>query len=310
LPPGPEKFTIVFWESDHPHDTPQRSTTVEVEKPIFIVGVGRSGSTLFYRMFSEHPNVAWLSARVGDRFPDRPAFNGLLMRAIEFPIIGGWLGRVNSPGEPYKFWEFHCRGFSEPCRDLLQDDVTIKVKTRLRSVLARTLAGKRNRLLLKVTGWPRIGFLREIFRDAKFIHVRRDARAVINSMISVDWWWGWRGPQNWRWGELTSAQNEEWERFNRSFIALAGIELRILSDAMERARQKIPEDSFMEVEYEHLCADPLGIFKKVTGFCELEWSPEFEKAVKKHHLESANDKWRKELTSEQQKIAEYFGGSS
>jgi len=279
---------------------------VKVEKPIFIVGVGRSGSTLFYRMFSEHPNVAWLSARVGDGFPDRPAFNGLLMRVIEFPIVGGWLGRVNSPGEPYDFWEFHCRGFSEPCRDLLPDDVTIKVRNRLRSVLAKTLTAKRNRLLIKITGWPRIGFLHEIFPDAKFIHMTRDVRAVINSMISVDWWWGWRGPQNWRWGELTSAQREEWERFNRSFIALAGIELRILADAMENAKQFIPEDSFMEVEYEHLCADPLGVFRQVTGFCELEWSSEFESAIKKHRLKSANEKWREELTSEQQEIVEYF----
>ncbi len=33
---------------------------------------------------------------------------------------------------------------------------------------------KRDRLLLKITGCPRIGFLSEIFEDMRFIYVVRD----------------------------------------------------------------------------------------------------------------------------------------
>jgi hypothetical protein len=63
-------------------------------------------------------------------------------------------------------------------------------------------------------------------------------------LLNVDFWSGWRGPQNWRWGELTAKQRQEWERFDRSFVALAGIELKILSKALEQAKQDVKDDNF------------------------------------------------------------------
>ncbi|MCP4372428.1 MAG: sulfotransferase [Deltaproteobacteria bacterium] len=279
---------------------------MKVEKPIFIVGVGRSGSTVFHRIFSEHPNVAWLSSRLCNRFPNKPSVNSLLMRTIDFPLIGGFIRRRFVTGEGYVFWEQHCRGFSEPCRDLLAADVTHRIKREIPSVLSSILTKQRNRLLIKITGWPRISFLHEIFHDAKFIHINRDRRAVINSLINVDFWSGWQGPQNWRWGKLTLDQIEEWERFDRSFIALAGIELKILSEAMEKGKRCINIDNFIEIDYADLCGDPLDTFKEIVEFCELKWSLKFEDRIKKYSLKNTNHKWQEELTSDQQKIAEYF----
>ncbi|MCP4372436.1 MAG: sulfotransferase [Deltaproteobacteria bacterium] len=278
---------------------------MKVEKPIFIVGVGRSGSTVFHRIFSEHPNVAWLSY-LCERFPNKPSRLSIIMKMVDYPVIGDFIGRKFGPGEGYPFWEYYCKGFSEPCRDLLAQDVTNKVKEKIPSVMSEILTTPRNRLLIKITGWPRIGFLHAIFNDAKFIHVKRDRRAVINSMITVRFWSGWRGPQNWRWGELTPAQIEEWERFDRSFIALAGIELKILAEAMEKAKRFVHNGNFMEVKYEDLCADSIDVFKKVTEFCELEWSPKFENSVKKYSLKNTNYKWKQELTGSQQEIIKYF----
>ena len=276
-----------------------------VEKPIFIVGVGRSGSSIFHKMLSEHTNLAWLSY-ICDIFPKNLRIIHILVKIIDSPLIGKFIKRFFGPGEGYNFWEEHCKGFSEPCRDLLAQDVTNKHKERIPKVFSKILTKRRNRILIKLTGWSRIGFLREIFNDAKFIHVKRDRRAVINSLIDVYFWSGWRGPLNWRWGELTPAQVKEWELFDRSFIALAGIELKILSKAMEKARKFVDEDNFLEVDYEQLCKDPLGVFKEVVKFCELEWSSKFENAIKNYHLKNTNYKWQKDLTIEQKKIVEYF----
>lgn len=277
-----------------------------VTKPIFIVGVGRSGSTIFHRIFTRHPDVTWLSSRLGNKFPERLWTSRALMRAIDYPLIGEFLRRRFRTGEAYPFWEHYCPGFSDPTRDLVAGDVTTRLKSKIPSVLSQMLTPKRHRALIKITGWPRIGFLHEIFPDAKFIHIQRDGRAVINSMINVDWWWGWRGPQNWRFGELSPEHQAEWEHFDRSFLALAGIELEILEEAKEKARRLIPANQFMEIEYEDLCNDGLGIFRQVVDFCELPWSSSFEASIKSGGLRSANYKWKEDLTEEQQQIVEHF----
>jgi len=278
---------------------------VKIEKPIFIVGVGRSGSTIFHKMFAEHPNLAWLSY-LCDNFPDKPLLLRLLMQGVDYPLVGNLIKNKFGPGEGYAFWERHCKGFSEPCRDLVAQDVTNRIKAQLPNVLSQILTKQRNRLLIKITGWPRVAFLHEIFNDAKFIHIVRHPGAVINSLINVRFWSGWRGPQNWRWGELTPAQREEWERFDRSFVALAGIELQILIEAMERAKKVVNCDNFMEVRYEDLCEAPIDTFKTVVNFCELEWSPAFERALQKYSLKNNNYKWQQELNASQQEIVEYF----
>jgi hypothetical protein len=278
---------------------PARS--VKVEKPIFIVGVGRSGSTIFHKMFSEHPQVVWISA-ICDRYPARPALSRALQRMIDWPVLSRPLKRRYAPGECYRFWNHHCQGFSQPCRDLLASDVTELNRNRIPPAMAELFTPRRHRLLHKITGWPRIGFLRELFPDARFIHICRDGRAVANSLLEVDFWNGWHGPERWRWGELSEAHRAEWERHGKSFVALAGLQWKLLMDATAEAAARIPSAQFMQLRYEDFVSDPIRHFRDVTKFCGLEWSPGFEQALRAYKLRSTNDKWRRDLTSEQQAV--------
>ena len=84
---------------------------MNVEKPIFVVGAGRSGSTVFHQMFCEHPQVAWLSSRLSSRNPAKADRNGRLMRSIDLPVVGGFLKRRFWPGEAYDFWDYLFPGF-------------------------------------------------------------------------------------------------------------------------------------------------------------------------------------------------------
>jgi len=274
---------------------------VNIEKPIFIIGVGRSGSTIFHQILSEHPHLAWLSAfnRV---FPRQIWLNKILMRLIDVPFLKNLIRKNTKPYEVYPFWEYYVKGFSEPCKDLLAEDVTSEIKENAVKALSKNLTKKRNRLLIKITGWSRMGFLKEIFPDAKFIHVTRDGRAVANSLINVHWWIRDRSPSSWRCGGFKPSQEEEWAKYDKTPLALAAIEWKILMDVAEKDKNLIDSDDYMEIKYEDLCNNSAEIFQNVIKFCELKPSKVFDKKVSEYKLKNTNYKWQKELNDHQQKM--------
>jgi len=276
---------------------------MEVIKPIFIVGSGRSGSTVFHTILSEHPDFYWFS-NLSSIFPRFPIINKTLMILIDIPILKDFLKRVFKPSESWNFWDCYTKSFVDPIRDLVSNDVTIKERREIKEALRHLSTKKRNRFLCKIVGWPRVGFISEIFEDAKFIHIIRDGRAVVNSILNVDWWQGWRGPTNWQRPELTPAQNEEWQKYNKSFIALAAIEWKILMDAHETAKRLVSKENFLEIKYEDLCADPKNTLKKSIEFCELDWSNDVNRILNKHKLNSSNSKYKNDLTVNQKRILE------
>jgi len=271
---------------------------MQVKDPIFIIGAGRSGSSIFHRMFCTHPNVAWLS-RWHAKYSSNLEKIKYLIYMGDLPIVGWKLRKYVDPSECYQLWEQMCPGFSLTCRDLNADDVTNKNKLRIQTMLSRVLTEKKHRLLIKLTGWPRISFIREIFPDAKFIHLVRDGRAVSNSTLHVDFWWGWRGPEGWRWGELSDKNKAAWKKHNYSFVALAGIQWKILMESMEVARNQVDSKDFLEVKYEDFCDDPINGFKKVANFCELEWTKDFERNLNHFTLASQDFKWKEQMTVKQ-----------
>jgi hypothetical protein len=273
----------------------------KIIKPIFIVGTGRCGSTVFHRLLAAHPQLMWLSG-VSYSYPKKPVWNQMAVRAVGNPVLRQLVGRWVRPGEQYRFWDTYAYGFSEPCRDLVRSDVSARVKKQVRAAFEPMLTSKRNRLLIKITGWPRIGFLSEIFEDAKFIHIVRDGRAVASSLLHVHFWRGWYGPQGWRAGLLSAEDQATWERYDRSFTALAGLEWRIQMRAMEAARRSVDPSRFYEVKYESFCQQPLDTYRRVLEFAELPQSKELEERVKAASIRSTSTRWRDDLSPGQQAI--------
>jgi hypothetical protein len=270
-------------------------------RPIIIVGTGRCGSTVFHRQLAKHPDVMWL-AGFCDRYPTRPGWNRRAVTAMSNPVLRRLLGRKVQPGECYRFWDKYAYGFSEPCRDLVRTDLTLRVKQQVRAVMESMLTSRRNRLLIKITGWPRVGYLNEMFEDARFIHLVRDGRAVASSLLHVGFWRGWHGPQGWRAGLLSPEDEAIWERHGRSFVALAGLEWRIQMRAMDAARRSVDANRFLEIKYETYCAQSLETTRRVLEFADLPNSPEFERQLAATPIKNANERWREGLTEAQQRI--------
>jgi omega-hydroxy-beta-dihydromenaquinone-9 sulfotransferase len=274
-----------------------------ITKPIIIVGTGRCGSTIFHRLLAKHPETMWLSGFC-DRYPARPDLNRRAVTAMGNPLLRSLFDRRIQPGENYYFWDHYAYGFAEPCRDLVRTDVTSRVKQQVRAAMGAMLTPARHRLLIKITGWPRLGYLNEIFEDARFIHLVRDGRAVAASLLHVDFWRGWYGPQGWRAGLLSPEDQALWEAYDRSFVALAGLEWRIQMRAMEAARRAVDPSRLMEIRYEDFCERPNETFREVLEFTELPSSRALDAHLAATPIRNTSNRWRDALTAAQQRILE------
>ncbi|MGI9605928.1 MAG: sulfotransferase family protein [Acidimicrobiales bacterium] len=277
--------------------------------PIFIGGAGRSDSTAFHHAFARHPHVSWIS-KILDVVPRAEKLNELVLRGLDTPLIGTAIrsGLIESgrlkPSEAYKYWEGVAPGFSEPFRDLVADDLTERSRANLTDAVERLVVPGRSTPLIKITGWPRIGYLQKAFPDARFIHIVRDGRAVVNSILQVDFWDGWRGTKGWRGLDMTPAQKKRWDSSGQSFVTLGAMELSDMLDAMGTATSLVPTERFLELRYEDLCEDPIGSFKTTAQFCDLEFTDSFARTIEDFGFRNTNDKWRRDLTEAQQQLLE------
>ncbi len=276
----------------------------ERRAPLVIVSVGRSGSTLLHGLLARHESASWLS-RVCDAAPERPGRQRRVVRAAAAPGVGVLIRRKWPPDECYAFWGHHYRGFAEPCRDLTAEDVTLRVRDRLHGYFDGLITRSRPAPLIKVTGWPRAGFLAAILEGARFVHLVRDGRDVASSLLTVPWWRGWYGPVGWRFGPLSPREEAEWHRHGRSFVALAGMQWRRVLEAMEAAAEEVGRERWLDVRYEDLCANPAGVVDDILRFAGWDASASITAALRRGAVRAPASRWRTDLTARQ---ADALGG--
>lgn len=271
---------------------------IKISKPIFIIGTGRCGSTIFYKMLSNHPDIGFISS-LNVKFP-----KSLILWSMNtwFGKIGLRLG-ITRPSEAYSLFNSIFPGYGRPVRTLRASDVSENIQENIRKLVIKILKCQhKERFLYKYTGWSRIGFFNKIFPDCLFIHMVRDGRAVTNSMLNVSWWNGWQGPQNWRWGDLPEKYKKEWEESNKSFSVLAAIEWKMILDEIEESKKEIEPNRFLQIKYENLIEKPIEVFTYVTKYCGLSYGKKFKERISRYKLINTNNKWKKELPKSEQII--------
>ena len=191
--------------------------------------------------------------------------------------------------------------FSEPFRDLTEDDVTPRLERRFRAFFeGRKRVQDKPIFLHKLTGWPRARFVHRIMPAARFIHVVRDGRAVANSLMQRPWWKGHRGPDAWGFGPLSPDDRRAWDATGKFFVALAGLEWKILVNAFHDAGSVIGRLRWIDVRYEDLVADPRRRFQHLLGFAGLRWDDDFERQFRRHPFTTERlEAFRADLAPEQ-----------
>ncbi len=262
---------------------PWRRTTYTERVFVFVIGTGRCGSTLVQELLCRHPEVGFLS-NLEDRAPFLPAavgrFNNELYRRLTPSLTRK--GRLRyAPSEGYRVLGRAVSPMvTESFRDLVAGDAMPWVADRFRAFFTeRARAQGKPVFLHKFTGWPRTGFVGEVFPEARFINVTRDGRAVVASALRTSWWKGHMGPEAWQWGPLPPAYAADWEASGYSFPVLAAQCWKILMDAYAAARDLVPTDRWLDVRFEDVLADPRARFTEMLAFAGLELSPTFERVL-------------------------------
>ena len=281
----------------------------------FVTGTGRCGSTLMAELVARHTDVgfvsnvddklAWLRlkgrwnnalfARAAEREPSLPAF-----RHRRRPLERARLRVAPSEGWSLLGREVSCV-LPKPCRDLTAADAMPWLQSRIRCFFDSRIAAQDKPVFMHhITGWPRTGLLSATYPDARFVNVIRDGRAVASSWLQMGWWDGQLGPDSWYLGPLPEAYRREWEDHERSFVVLAGLGWKLLTDAAEEARLRLPAGHWLDVRHEDVLDDPRRELSRVLDFLGLAWTPRFEAGFSRHAIAPSRGRsWRTDLSTAQ-----------
>ncbi len=278
----------------------------QVDRPIFFVGAPRSGTTILFEAFSSHPDLAWFSNYLY-RFPRFPVVSLFSRLAISNDLLGAKRQngesafRIPRPYavECYPAWELCC-GQKFRFDYLLNQKASQEEKDKVvRLVDKVTRYQSKHRFATKITGPTRMAYLNSIFPDALFIHVVRDGRAVVNSLMKVDFWkngGGYHKPW-WR-GGLTEEDIELYDKYGKTPVALTAVQWRrIMLMAREEAKA-IGPGQYLEIRYEDALRDPIAAMDGLFTFSHLAPSSKVHDYIRtKSAFKDMNYKFAKDLKS-------------
>lgn len=285
-----------------------------IKKPMVIVGTGRCGSTLFFRLMALHPRLGWLST-FNEVFPTAPVLSRFsnLYRVLGLGEKVRHLPFFPKPFEAYRFWEHYLPGFSRRDRPLTAADVPGEAIGNMHQVCSDVLRHQgRERFLVKVTGWSRMAYFDRLFPDAQFVWIEREHRAVLSSWVKAGWLDVTTSPESphWQWGSVPQPYKDLWQELGGSPLLSAALKIQLDLDDLEQDFATF-RNRAMRLRFEDLVGNPREAIRQVCDFAGLEWTPDFEKAVMSKGYYDPSDKWRKHLSDEEgELVLEFFRRAS
>ncbi|HET9444495.1 MAG TPA: sulfotransferase, partial [Acidimicrobiales bacterium] len=242
------------------------------ERPLFIVGCGRSGTTLLYDILCCPPELGWFS-RYTNRWPALPQLAALNRLYPAARRRGVTARAVPFPSEGHAVWDrIRPASLRTHNRPLAEADVAPGEAERAATVIATHLRFHgRPRFVNKNTrNTVRIPYLKAMFPDCCFVHLIRDPAPAVASFLKIDWW---PDLKVWCFDDRTPRQ---WEaEGNRPETMAARLWREEVGLALTTGAA-LPDSDYLEVRYETLVAEPRRTVERVVEFAGLPWSAEFE----------------------------------
>ena len=243
----------------------------KVRSPVFIIGTGRSGSTILGMLLSMHRNAGFLNEP-----------KALWNAAFDKEDV---IGNYTLKEAYYKLNETH---------------VTEKSSSSIKKLYAFYLAAIFSQRV--VDKYPelifRIEFVKKIFPDAKFIFLQRNGHDTcastaqwiednrVENKNSIEDWWGLN---NRKWNlmvdqiipnsSLLHVHSEQIKKLNNQ-VDMAAVEWIATMEEGLYFQKKYPAD-LLPVKYEDLITNPEIVLKKIFSFCDLVYDEHCIRYAKK-----------------------------
>lgn len=215
---------------------------------MFIVGCGRSGTTILGRLLEQHPQLAYLN-------------------------------------EPRRIWKLDQRTniWERPTRlgrrhlEMTEKDVRPDIHTRIaRAFEAEVREQNAARLVEKLPiNSFRIAYLDAMFPDALFVHVLRNGLEVARSIDRVRDTLMWFGRDDYKWTLLAEYARQQGlgalaELAGNDTILRGLLEWRLSVMSCLTDEQRLPATRWLELRYEDLLADPVTACVTLEQFIGVE----------------------------------------
>ncbi|NDU77661.1 sulfotransferase [Actinomadura sp. DSM 109109] len=261
-------------------------------RPVFVLGCPRSGTTLVQQMLHSHRRIAFPSETrfVHVSYDIRHRF-GDLERADNRRALAEWI----TGGEGTKFQVLRLDA-AAVVEEIVQGPPTLGSAI---AAVFRAYArhhGKPRWGDKRPSYFRRVPMLRRMFPDAQFVHLVRDGRDAVSSLMRMPWFDG--------------------------DITAAALTWREAVDMGARLRTRLGPETFYEFRYEDLVAEPEDALTRLCAFLGEEYDPAMTTAYRharrtvparrKWHLgthEAVNDRhvgaWRDRLEAEDADFVQY-----
>lgn len=300
------------------NSTPERDTLGN--RVSVLLGAGRSGTTLLYKILSMHRDVAYVSNYV-QKVPSVPslAFANRLLHRL--PSIkrrtwfleegGAYMNSkrirvhavVPTPFEGEAIYR-HC---GVPLTPVAGAVPGLEVVTRLRSAFAVMLgaAGGDTLLTKRTANNRRVAWLDAAFPKARYIHLVRDGRAVAYSLLRVNWWddhtlfWAGQTPR-----QMTAGGADPMELAARNWVQeIAEIEAGLAI---------LDQSQVLQMRYEDLLTDPVRQVERALDFLgvSMDADPAFRQLLEGLNLRPAPESWRKRWSESERGIVQNLQAST
>lgn len=276
---------------------------IPITKPVFIVGLPRSGTTMLYNLLCAHEDAAYITNSINACTESICTIEWLrkkfhLNASGERFLADSVNTDFGSPSEPTMFWakwinrDIVSLYWEEKRKEHFTPTKIEEIYTDIKRILF-TFGGLKNNKKRFICKYPalqtELRMVQDLFPDAHFIHIVRDSRPASNSLLKLY--------------HLTNNQIKKikhpWVTYIvpyprvknlKNYVEEFGADdirttAHVWKDSIELVHQTAPDlKHFIEVRYEDILKNPKEELEKLFSFVGLHWPSPDNKAFQ-HEFE-------------------------